>query len=127
MVLYGSSFINLIFAFRGLATALAHVGPHCVTGIALPPVDATSLFHCSSGCMRENEGNQSMHCVILQLCRGIARSQSRRRYFLFHRCCVKARRIRGSGFKVECRFKGSRYEPFAAAADTYHAYAAVPI
>jgi hypothetical protein len=44
MVLYGSSFINLIFAPRGLAAALAHVGPHCVTGIALPPVDATRLF-----------------------------------------------------------------------------------
>jgi hypothetical protein len=41
MVLYGSSFINLIFAFRGLAAALAHVGSHCVTGIALSPVDAT--------------------------------------------------------------------------------------
>jgi hypothetical protein len=44
MVLYGSSFINLIFAFRGLAAALAHAGSHCVTGIALSPVDATSLF-----------------------------------------------------------------------------------
>jgi hypothetical protein len=44
MVLYGSSFINLIFAPRGLAAALAHVGPHRVTGIALPPVDATCLF-----------------------------------------------------------------------------------
>jgi hypothetical protein len=55
MVLYGSSFINLIFGFRGLTAALAHVDPHCVAGIALPPVDATSLFHCSSGCMRENE------------------------------------------------------------------------
>jgi hypothetical protein len=44
MVLYGSSFINLIFASRELAAALAHVGSHCVTGIALPPVDATHLF-----------------------------------------------------------------------------------
>jgi hypothetical protein len=43
MILYGSSFINLIFAFREVATALAHVGSHCVTGIALPPVDATFL------------------------------------------------------------------------------------
>ncbi|KAA8892534.1 hypothetical protein FN846DRAFT_915377 [Sphaerosporella brunnea] len=42
MVLYGSSFINLIFALRGLAAALAHVGLYCVTGIALPPVDATT-------------------------------------------------------------------------------------
>jgi hypothetical protein len=60
MVLYGSSFINLIFAFRGLATALAHVGSHCVTGIALPPVDATSVFQCSSGCKRENAGKQTV-------------------------------------------------------------------
>jgi hypothetical protein len=44
MVLYGSSFINLIFGFRELAAVLAHVGSHCVTGIALPPVDATRLF-----------------------------------------------------------------------------------
>jgi hypothetical protein len=44
MVLYGSSFINLIFAPRGLVAALAHVGLHCVAGIALPPVDATVLL-----------------------------------------------------------------------------------
>jgi hypothetical protein len=59
MVLYGSSFINLIFVFRGLATAVAHVGPHCVTGIVLAPIDATFVFHRSSGCMRENEGKKS--------------------------------------------------------------------
>jgi hypothetical protein len=63
MVLYGSSFINLIFGFRGLTAALAHVDPHCVAGIALPPVDATSLFHCSSGCTRENEGKESARRV----------------------------------------------------------------
>jgi hypothetical protein len=44
MVLYGSSVIKLIFGFRELAAALAHVGSHRVTGIALPPVDATCLF-----------------------------------------------------------------------------------
>jgi hypothetical protein len=31
----------LFLHLGGLAAALAHVGPHCVTGIALPPVDAT--------------------------------------------------------------------------------------
>jgi hypothetical protein len=42
--------INLIFAFRGSASVLAHVEPHCVTGITLPPVDATPFFHCLFGC-----------------------------------------------------------------------------
>jgi hypothetical protein len=57
MVLYGSSFINLIFASRGLAAALAHVGPHRVTGIALPPVDATIFGSIVAlAAAREHEG-----------------------------------------------------------------------
>jgi len=43
MSLYVASNINLIFVSRELAAVLAHVGSHCVTGIALPPVDATFL------------------------------------------------------------------------------------
>ena len=51
MSLYVTSHINLIFAIWGPASVLAHADPHCVTGITLPPVDATLLFfHCLSGC-----------------------------------------------------------------------------
>jgi hypothetical protein len=57
MVLYGSSFINLIFGSWGLAAVLAHVGSHRVTGIALPPVDAT-FFSLFSGCKRGDEENR---------------------------------------------------------------------
>lgn len=35
--------INLIFGSRGTTAGLAYVDPHCVTGIALPPVDASNL------------------------------------------------------------------------------------
>ncbi|KAI5816134.1 hypothetical protein BZA77DRAFT_313707 [Pyronema omphalodes] len=43
-VLFEPSYINLIFEPRELASVLAHVDTHCVTGIVLPPVDATILF-----------------------------------------------------------------------------------
>jgi len=33
-----------IFAIRGMASVLAHVTPHRVAGITLPPADATPLF-----------------------------------------------------------------------------------
>ncbi len=39
--------INLIFVSGEMTAGLAHVDFHCVTGIALPPVDAT--FHRFSG------------------------------------------------------------------------------
>jgi hypothetical protein len=66
MVLYGSFFINLIFAFRGLAAALAHAGSHCVTGIALSPADATSLFFSivALAAAREHEGLQKAASML---------------------------------------------------------------
>ena len=39
-----TSYINLIFRIRGLVSVLAHADPHRVTGITLPPVDASDLF-----------------------------------------------------------------------------------
>jgi hypothetical protein len=44
----------LFLHLRGLAAALAHVGPHCVTGIALSPVDATSFLLSSLWPLRES-------------------------------------------------------------------------
>lgn len=40
--------IILIFVLRELTSWLASVRSHCVTGITLPPVDATT-FHCCYG------------------------------------------------------------------------------
>ncbi|KAF8249113.1 hypothetical protein K440DRAFT_622493, partial [Wilcoxina mikolae CBS 423.85] len=57
MSLYVASFINLIFESWELTAVLAHVGSHCVTGIALPPVDAT-FFHCLFGCYIEREDEE---------------------------------------------------------------------
>ena len=37
--------IILIFESRLWPSVLAHGHNHCVTGITLPPVDATFLFH----------------------------------------------------------------------------------
>ena len=53
--------INLIFASRELTAVLAHVGTHCVTGIVLPPVDATSIV--SLALQREDEGRQKIEMV----------------------------------------------------------------
>ena len=36
--------INLIFGLRGRASVLAHVLPHCVIGLTLPPIDANTFF-----------------------------------------------------------------------------------
>jgi hypothetical protein len=37
--------INLIFASRGEASVLAHVLPHSVIGLTLPPIDATLFIN----------------------------------------------------------------------------------
>ena len=42
--------INLIFHPRDLASMLAYVSFHCVTGLTLPPVDATPFFINYSAC-----------------------------------------------------------------------------
>jgi hypothetical protein len=68
MVLYGSSFINLIFAPRGLAAALAHVGPHRVTGIALPPVDATFGVLFSIVSLAVSERTRENKIIVLLVC-----------------------------------------------------------
>ena len=36
--------INLIFGLRGRASVLAHVLPHSVIGLTLPPIDANTFF-----------------------------------------------------------------------------------
>jgi hypothetical protein len=56
--LYVASFINLIFVSRELAAVLAHAGSHCVTGIALSPVDATGFFHCCFGYLARERGRK---------------------------------------------------------------------
>ena len=53
-----ASYINLIFAPRGLAAVLAHVGSYCVTGIALPPVDAISFIVALAFEREDEEGSR---------------------------------------------------------------------
>ena len=66
-----TSYINLIFRIRGVVSVLAHANPHRVTGITLPPVDASELFffllfHCRSWLRRGDEEEEiTLLCPVL--------------------------------------------------------------
>ena len=59
--------INLIFAFRGSASVLAHAKPHCVTGITLPPVDATPFFSLSLWLCIQREDEEESEAFAFHL------------------------------------------------------------
>jgi hypothetical protein len=62
-VLFEPSYINLIFEPRESASVLAHVDTHCVTGIVLPPVDATFSLQAAHG--EQVKKSFSCWCLIV--------------------------------------------------------------
>ena len=60
--------INLIFESWGSTSVLAHAEPYCVTGITLPPVDATRFAFLSLSVLAVGEGTKKE--VYAQLCVG---------------------------------------------------------
>ena len=65
-VLRNTTLINLIFGFRGRASVLAHVLPHCVIGLTLPSIDA-NFFINADGLLSGWRGgyvNCRIECVV---------------------------------------------------------------